>query len=273
MLTGKWAVDNRGTILLNGKPVTSAGGSIGTKTSASFHALHSFTITASGSGVTFNSGMNTLDFIVRNDALETSLRVDLSGTATPSALSVYGTGVSTSDTLLNNNNNAPMDPHFTLVTPPSHYTPAAGVVGHAYALNSSDSYLASNKGPYRQRPKTYRNGSRPIRPGSPATSPTAGTITKPRFLSRTHPRRCSSAIGRSITSAHILLNGYAPTFTVGGPIPTTGSASFTALHSFKITGLQKGMNTLDFLVENNGAGPTGLARGSEWDRLAPDASE
>ena len=76
MLTGKWAVDNEGTILLNGSKVTSAGGTISTNTSASFHTLHDFAITATGSGVTFKPGVNTLDFIVHNDGA-------LHGTARP----------------------------------------------------------------------------------------------------------------------------------------------------------------------------------------------
>jgi hypothetical protein len=52
-LMGDWAVDNEGTIWLNGQPVdASSGGVIGTNTAVSFDTLHNFTITDS-SGVKF----------------------------------------------------------------------------------------------------------------------------------------------------------------------------------------------------------------------------
>ena len=82
---GDWALDNEGLILLNGSQVMSPGATISTNTAASFDTLHYFTITdqstGSGSGVSFQSGTNTLDFIVHNDGdTPTGLRVDLSGT-------------------------------------------------------------------------------------------------------------------------------------------------------------------------------------------------
>jgi len=90
VLTGDWAVDNEGTILLNGKPITSYGGAINTTTPASFDSLHPFTINGNGSsGGSFGQGTNTLDFIVHNDLDSlgnpnpTGLRVDLSGTVQP----------------------------------------------------------------------------------------------------------------------------------------------------------------------------------------------
>jgi len=94
VLTGDWAVDTEGYIVLNGNPVSSSsGGTITTNTAASFDTLHNFTITdsstGSGSGVSFKYGTNTLDFIVHNDLDSlgnpnpTGLRVDLSGTVQP----------------------------------------------------------------------------------------------------------------------------------------------------------------------------------------------
>ena len=63
-----------------------------------------------------------------------------SGTFTGTVpLPVFGTGLSTSGALLSTNPvpTMPSDQNYTLVTPPSPYTPAAGLVGPAYVLNSS----------------------------------------------------------------------------------------------------------------------------------------
>ena len=69
-------------------------------------------------------------------------------------LPVSGTGVNATGTVLSTtppigSGTMPIDPHYTLVTPPSTYTPAAMAwVAHAYVLNSSDWTLSSNGGPY-----------------------------------------------------------------------------------------------------------------------------
>ena len=259
VLTGKWAVDNEGAILLNGKPVTSAGGSISTNTSASFHAMHSFTITATGSGVSFKPGTNTLDFIVHNDALETALRVDLNGTATPLSLPVFGTGVSTSGTLLNNTNNAPIDPHYKLVKPPIGYTPSAKVVGNAYALRSSDSLL---RAPYVADGPT----SEWISPDSTGNSAfeSSGWYDYQTTFSVANPAQAVlTGDWAADNGGQILLNGHAVT-SAGGTISTyTSASSFDTLHNFKIADSGSGVsfaatNTLDFLVYNDGQSPTAL---------------
>lgn len=76
VITGQWAVDNDGTIVLNtntAAPVaTLAGGE-----SSNFTNWHAFTITNG-----FVAGQNTLDFWVTNRDDSTGLRVELSGTVT-----------------------------------------------------------------------------------------------------------------------------------------------------------------------------------------------
>jgi hypothetical protein len=76
VVTGQWAVDNNGTILLNGNPApvaTLTGGGSG-----NFTTWHPFAITTG-----LVAGQNSLEFYVTNvGANPTGLRVELSGTAT-----------------------------------------------------------------------------------------------------------------------------------------------------------------------------------------------
>ena len=75
VVTGRWAVDNNGAILLNGSPTpvaTLTGGGSG-----NFTTWHPFTIT---SGLV--AGLNVLDFSVTNSGGPTGLRVELMGSAT-----------------------------------------------------------------------------------------------------------------------------------------------------------------------------------------------
>ena len=76
VITGRWAVDNDGYVLLNGNPSLIpplTGGVPG-----NFSTWHSFSI---NSGLV--AGQNTLDFVVTNSTTgKTGLRVELSGTAT-----------------------------------------------------------------------------------------------------------------------------------------------------------------------------------------------
>ena len=83
-LTGQWAADNAGVdILING---VSAG-----QTVNGFSAFSSFAVTSG-----FISGLNTIDFLVRNDGGPTGLRVEGALTAAvpePMSLAILGVGL------------------------------------------------------------------------------------------------------------------------------------------------------------------------------------
>lgn len=75
-ITGQWSVDNIGVnILLNG---VSTG-----ITATDFTAFYPLTIKTG-----FIAGLNTLDFVVRNQGGPTGLRVEMTGSATPNAVNV-----------------------------------------------------------------------------------------------------------------------------------------------------------------------------------------
>lgn len=96
-LTGSWATDNEGTIMLNG---SSTGITLGC---CSFGSLTPFTISSG-----FVSGLNTLVFDVHNDGGPSGLQVDISGTASlsssavpePSTLLLFGAGIAAIGLLL-----------------------------------------------------------------------------------------------------------------------------------------------------------------------------
>jgi hypothetical protein len=75
ILTGRWAADNSGCILLNTNPIADPGGTLYDSAWTNFSSWHSFTITSG-----FVAGENTLDFWVTNGSGYTGLRVELSGT-------------------------------------------------------------------------------------------------------------------------------------------------------------------------------------------------
>jgi hypothetical protein len=76
-IIGMWSTDNQGVdILING---ISTGNS--NMNSMSYLSMQPFTITTG-----FQSGLNTIDFIVQNDGGPTGLRVEMTGTASKLAL-------------------------------------------------------------------------------------------------------------------------------------------------------------------------------------------
>jgi hypothetical protein len=75
IITGRWAADNSGKILLNTHPIADPGGTLYDSAWTNFSTWHSFTITSG-----FVAGENTLDFWVTNSGGYTGLRVELSGT-------------------------------------------------------------------------------------------------------------------------------------------------------------------------------------------------
>lgn len=73
-INGFWGVDNQGEILLNG---ASTGNALVGVVTGNFSSLHAFSINSG-----FQSGLNTLDFVVVDNGGVTALRVDgLSGEA------------------------------------------------------------------------------------------------------------------------------------------------------------------------------------------------
>lgn len=82
VLSGQWAVDNTGFLRLNGVDVTA--GSSGAVTGNGFGAFTAFTLNSANAA--FNSGLNTLQFIVDNEGATasvnpTGLRVEIEGFA------------------------------------------------------------------------------------------------------------------------------------------------------------------------------------------------
>ena len=93
MLSGSWAADNSGYMMLNGSAAIGTGTII--SGSYGFKDLTPFTVTGG-----FQSGVNTLDFVVYNEASVTGLVADVSGTANPagetpepSSLLLLGSGL------------------------------------------------------------------------------------------------------------------------------------------------------------------------------------
>jgi hypothetical protein len=79
VISGNWTTDNPGVdIFING---ASTGNII--NNSYSFQSFHAFAITSG-----FVSGMNTLDFILKNEGGPTGLRVEVAGTANAAGTSV-----------------------------------------------------------------------------------------------------------------------------------------------------------------------------------------
>ncbi len=285
VLKGDWAVDNEGYILVNGKPVSSSsGGTITTTDRTSFQTLQPFVITdqstGGGSGVSFQTGTNYLDFIVHNDDLPnsniespTGLRVDLSGTACcadPVPLPVFGTGLNTSGALLSTNPVSPMpsDPHYTLVTPVNGDTPATlPLPAPTYVINSSSGlfppYVAD--GPSSEwispDPSGYDMGS----PGGYYDYET--TFVMPTDCNCNPQTAVLTGNWAADNEGTIWLNGE-QVMSPGATISTTTAASFDTLHYFTITdqstgsgsgvSFKSGTNTLDFIVHNDGDTYTGL---------------
>jgi hypothetical protein len=84
-ISGSWAVDNIGEILLNGSaPIGTGTFSLPTLLSQNYSQFHEFTITGG-----FVSGINTLDFVVTDLGPPGALNVNnLSGTAVPEPTSL-----------------------------------------------------------------------------------------------------------------------------------------------------------------------------------------
>ena len=84
VLSGQWAADNAGVdILINGVSTL--------QTVASYSAFKSFSVTSG-----FINGLNTIDFVVRNDGGPTGLRVEGALTASvpePMSLAILGVGL------------------------------------------------------------------------------------------------------------------------------------------------------------------------------------
>ncbi len=95
VLSGSWAADNAGSILLNGAAAIGIGTTI--PDPYGFKNLTAFSITGSDNAANLHPGLNTLDFVVQNDGSVTGLLVQISGTASPtpepSSLVLLGSGL------------------------------------------------------------------------------------------------------------------------------------------------------------------------------------
>jgi autotransporter-associated beta strand protein len=76
IITGRWAADNSGSIMLNSNSIADPVGRLSGNAGTNFSTWHAFTITSG-----FVAGENTLDFWVTNSSGYTGLRVELSGTS------------------------------------------------------------------------------------------------------------------------------------------------------------------------------------------------
>jgi hypothetical protein len=75
VLSGSWSSDNRATMFINGVNTLNALGD------SVYNVLTPFSISSG-----FVAGLNTIDFIVNNDSGPSALRVEISGTASPSGV-------------------------------------------------------------------------------------------------------------------------------------------------------------------------------------------
>ena len=95
VLSGSWAADNAGSILLNGVAAIGIGTTI--PDPYGFKNLTAFSITGLDNLANLHPGLNYLDFVVQNDGNVTGLVADISGTASPapepSSLLLMGSGL------------------------------------------------------------------------------------------------------------------------------------------------------------------------------------
>jgi hypothetical protein len=239
VLTGRWGCDDTCVMRLNGVTVATIS-AIG-----NFSSLTAFTISSG-----FAAGTNTLDFVVANNgsgANPTGLRVDISGTAMPSAgpvaVPVYGTGIASGGGLAADGTN---DPHYTLVSSADPSFPGPNAV-----------VITSNAFPI---PPWAANGpsSKWIAPRvSPGSNNATGSYTYRTTFSLT-----------GLNPSTVVLTGRwgcddTCVMKLNGNTVATISAvgNFANLTSFTIdSGFTAGTNTLEFVVTNAGssANPTGL---------------
>jgi hypothetical protein len=152
---------------------------------------------------------------------------------------LYNTGVNNSGSVLANN--AP-DPHYTLIAP-------SPVVGPTFARTSASGFPISPGGPWVGDNTT----SRWITPSLNATGPNGNYTYRTTFDLTGLDPSTASITGRWATDnpgLDILINGVST-----GQVNTIG---FTAFTPFSInTGFTSGINTLDFIVQEQGV-VTGL---------------
>ncbi len=237
-ITGRIAVDDSLTgVRLNGKAI-----------SVSASGFSNWTNFVINQGL--QSGLNVLEFDINNGSTgnnPSGLRLELSGTAqvvigslgyvNPRALGLFNTGVdNTGSSLLD----GAVDPHYALVqsADPTYDGP------EAFATTTIPTDWLANS-----------STSRWITPGSDTTYAADGEYRyQVTFDIGDWNPNGVSILGRFAADdiSSILLNGNSTGIS-------TGSTPWASFRDFLLTGpFQPGLNTLTFVVNNSGGGPTGL---------------
>lgn len=229
VLTGRWTADNRAVIRVNGQAT-----GVELPGAQSFRTLTPFAL----AGPWFTTGTNTIDFVVTNDAVSPG-----SPTLNPVGVRVEWDAETPS-----------LDPHFVVSSAPS------GYVGRAKVIPNDGFPI----------PPWLADGpdSRWI---APLAADANGTVPPGEYVFRTtvdlngYDPATAVVTGRWATDnagVDLRLNGVSLGITHTGPTPGSGVEGFRDFSDFTITNgmvpgaaFVDGLNTLEFVVRNDGSSP------------------